>query len=83
MAKSLNYFAKAGIGEFLCESGSLNVGDRILIIGPSTGVIEQDIQELRVNLNPTPETHAGEKFSMPVNRKVRRADKLYKLIPGK
>ncbi len=82
VAKSLNYFAKAGIGEFLCESGSLNVGDRILIIGPSTGVIEQDIQELRVDLNPTRATHAGEKFSMPVDRKVRRADKLYKLIPN-
>jgi putative protease len=82
VAKSLNYFAKAGIGEFLCESGSLNVGDRILIIGPSTGVIEQDIQELRVDLKPTPETHAGEKFSLPVERKVRRADKLYKLVPN-
>lgn len=82
VAKSLNYFAKAGIGEFLCESGSLRIGDRILIIGPSTGVIEQEIQEIRVDLNPTPETRAGEKFSMPVDRKVRRADKLYKLIPN-
>jgi hypothetical protein len=25
---------------------------------------------------------AGEKFSMPVDRKVRRADKLYKLVPN-
>jgi U32 family peptidase len=82
VAKSLNYFAKAGIGEFLCESGSLNVGDRILIIGPSTGVIEQEILELRVDLDPTRETHAGDKFSMPVDRKIRRADKLYKLIPN-
>lgn len=80
VAKSLNYFAKAGIGEFLCESGSLNVGDRILIIGPSTGVIEQEIKELRVDLDPAPAAHAGEKFSMPVDRKVRRADKLYKLV---
>lgn len=82
VARSLNYFAKAGIGEFLCESGSLNVGDKILIIGPSTGVIEQDVRELRVDLNPASETHAGEKFSMPVDRKVRRADKLYRLIPN-
>jgi putative protease len=81
-AKSLNYFAKAGVGEFLCESGSLNTGDRILIIGPATGVIEQEIQELRVDLIPTQTTSAGEKFSMPVDRKVRRADKLYKLIPN-
>jgi len=82
VAKSLNYFAKAGVGEFQCESGTLNIGDRILIIGPSTGVIEQEIQELRVDLNPTQTTRAGEKFSMPVDRRVRRADKLYKLIPN-
>jgi len=81
VAKSLNYFAKSGIGEFLCESGSIKIGDRILIIGPSTGVIEQEIKELRVDLNPAPAAHAGEKFSMPVDRKVRRADKLYKLVP--
>lgn len=80
VAKSLNYFAKAGVGEFLCESGSLNVGDRVLIIGPSTGVIEQEIKELRVDLEQTATAQAGEKFSTPVDRKVRRADKLYKLI---
>lgn len=80
VAKSLNYFAKAGVGEFLCESGSLNVGDRVLIIGPSTGVIEQEIKELRVDLEQTATAQAGEKFSTPVDRKVRRADKLYKMI---
>jgi len=82
VAKSLNYFAKAGIGEFICEAGTLNVGDRILIIGPSTGVLEQEIQEIRVDLNPANSASPGEKFSIPVDRRVRRSDKLYKLIPN-
>jgi U32 family peptidase len=82
VAKNLNYFAKAGVAEFLCEAGSVQNGDKILIIGPSTGVIEQEVTSLRVELNETAQVNAGEKFSMPVPRKVRRADKLYRLIPN-
>ncbi len=80
-AKNLNYFARAGVAEFLCEAGSIHTGDRILIMGPSTGVIEQEVTELRVDLQEIQTVNAGEKFSMPVARKVRRADKLYRLVP--
>jgi U32 family peptidase len=81
VAKNLNYFARAGVAEFLCEAGTLSRGDKILIIGPSTGVIEQEIRELRVDLKETQAAITGERFSIAVDRKVRRADKLYKLIP--
>jgi len=81
IAKNLNYFIRAGVAEFLCEAGTLNLGDKILIIGPSTGVIEQYVDELRVELKNTGIVKPGEKFSIPVSRKVRRADKLYRLSP--
>jgi putative protease len=79
VAKNLNYFAKAGVAEFLCEAGSLSAGDRILISGPSTGVIEMDTPVIRVDEAETQTTNAGQRFSIVVPRKVRRADKLYKL----
>jgi U32 family peptidase len=79
VAKNLNYFVKAGVAEFLCEAGTLNAGDKILIIGPFTGVIEQNVEEIRVDLMKVAATKAGERFSIPVPRKVRRADKMYKL----
>jgi putative protease len=80
VAKSLNYFARQGVAEFLCEAESLQAGDAILIIGPSTGVIEHTVEEIRVDLQTVNQALPGEKFSMPVPRKVRRADKLYKLV---
>jgi len=80
-AKCLNYFPRMGIAEFLCESGNLKTGDEIFITGPTTGVIEQRVNEMRVDYNPANEAKAGEKFSMPVERKTRRADKLYRLAP--
>jgi putative protease len=79
VAKNLNYFARAGVAEFLCETGGLNTGDRILITGPSTGVLEMDLPPVRVNEADATSVKAGERFSFAVPRKVRRSDKLYKL----
>lgn len=79
-AKNLNYYRKIHIADFLCEAGSLKVGDKVLIIGPTTGVIEHVIEEIRVDDKSIPEVSKGERFSIPIGRKVRRADKLYKVI---
>jgi putative protease len=79
VARTMNYFAKMGIAEFLCESESLKTGDQVVIIGPTTGVIECKATELRVDLQVAENVKPGERFSMPVPRKVRRADKLYRL----
>lgn len=81
-ARCMNYFPKIGIAEFLCESGMVKPGDEIFITGPTTGVIEQKIEELHVDFKPAPVANAGERFSIPVERKTRRADRLYKFIPA-
>jgi putative protease len=83
VAKSLNYFSRIGIADFLCEAGSLQVGDKVLIIGPTTGVVEYIVIEIRVDYKPVNETIAGDRFSMPVPRKIRKADKLYKMTTDK
>ena len=80
VAKGMNYFSDLGVAEFLVESGELSVGDRIIITGPTTGVIEMTIAEIRVNLLATKKTVKGERFSMPVPSRIRSADKLYKMV---
>jgi putative protease len=81
IAKVMNYYARIGVAEFLCEAGSLRTGDNILILGPTTGVVEHVVGEIRVDLVQVNEARAGDRFSMALPRKVRRADKLYKLAP--
>lgn len=83
IAKNLNYFHKLGVGEFLCEADSLMVGDEVIIIGPNTGVIETEIKQLYGDNGPIDRVIPGERFSIPLERKVRRADKLYKLFVNK
>ena len=69
--------------EFIMETQELSVGDQVLITGPTTGVIQLTVEEIRVDLKPVQTTKKGETFSMLVNEKVRRSDKLYKLIDVK
>jgi U32 family peptidase len=77
-AKCTNYFTKLSVAEFLCEADVLNVGDEVIIIGPTTGVVETSVGEIRVELKNVDQVKQGEVFSMPVPQIIRRADKLYK-----
>jgi putative protease len=78
VAKGMNYFSKLRVAEFLCEAGKLQVGDEIIITGPTTGVIKTKIHEIRVNFEKVNETVQGERFSIPLEKTIRRSDKLYK-----
>jgi U32 family peptidase len=80
VAKNLNFFHKLGVGEFLCEADSLRVGDEIIIVGPTTGVMQSDITEIHNDNGKTEEVKPGDKFAIKLPGKARRADRLYKLI---
>ncbi len=80
IAKAINYYHKIGVAEFLCETESVGLGDKILVIGPNTGVIESVINEIHSDNGPVSFIKPGEKFSIPLPKKVRRADKLYKIV---
>ena len=80
IGKGMNYFPNLQVAEFKMEAGQLHVGDKILITGPTTGVIETFVKEIRVDLKPVNVTKKGELFSIPLDQKIRKSDKLYKLV---
>ncbi|WP_066630282.1 peptidase U32 family protein [Labilibacter marinus] len=80
IGKGTNYFPKIGVAEFLMETQNLKVGDEILVTGPTTGVVKLVVPEIRVDLKSVEETVKGERFSIPIEEKIRRSDKLYKLV---
>ena len=65
--KITNWFAKLGVAEILVESASLRVGDRILIIGSTSGVVEYEVPEIRVDLKPVQEASKGTYCSIPLD----------------
>ncbi len=83
LGKGTNYFPKIGVAEFVLETKSLKVGDEILITGPTTGVVEMTVPEIRVDLQPVEEAQKGDRLSIPIKEKIRRSDKLYKWVSPK
>ena len=76
--KVTNWFDRIGVAEILVESGSLEPGDDVLITGPSTGVVEETVREVRLEYDPVPRASKGDLCSIPVSAgKVRRGDKVY------
>lgn len=80
IAKAQNFFTNIKVAEFLLESHDLSVGDEVIITGPTTGIIQTKIKEIRVNLKPVDKAVKGETFSIKVDDVVRRSDKMYKLV---
>lgn len=80
VGKGIKYFPKAKVGEFLLETHSLKKGDNILITGPTTGVIEASIDEIRVDEKNVDEVNKGEHFSIKIDEQIRASDKLYKIV---
>ncbi len=74
-----NYFNKSKVAHFFIESGSVNVGDEILITGPTTGVIQAKIESMIINEKPAEVANKGDDVTIAVNEKVRVNDKLYLL----
>lgn len=80
VGKAVKYFSKIGVAEFFIESNELNIGDKILITGTTTGVIEEVVDEIRFDLEPVNCAVKGQHISFRVPGKVRPNDKLYKLV---
>ena len=81
VAKGIRYFSNIGVAEFQMESGELEVGDEIVITGPTTGALILTVDEIRVDLKPVEKTVKGERFSIKVPEKVRPSDRMYRWLP--
>lgn len=80
VGKGIKYFSKLGVAEFLIEASTLHVGDRLVIIGPTTGAMYLDATEIHGDNGAVEVGEKGMYVSVPVPEKVRPSDKLYKLV---
>ncbi len=79
VGKVTNYFGKLNVAEVQIEAAELHKGDSIVVMGPTTGVVEDVVKEIRVDLEETEKANKGVLCSLPID-KVRRGDKLYKMV---
>ena len=80
VGKVMKYFSKLSVAEVAVEATTYDRGDRLLITGPTTGVMYLDATEIRYDLHPVDTAQQGWRVSIPVSGKVRPNDKLFKLV---
>jgi len=80
IGKCTNYFTNIHVAEFLLQTQNLKKGDEIMITGPTTGVVKTNVEEIRFDLEPVEEGLKGQIISVPVKERLRRSDKLYKIV---
>ncbi len=80
VGKVTNYFSKLGVVEIHIETGELTLGDEIMFLGPTTGVVDHKVEEIRVDLKPVSQAEKGALCSLATAELVRRNDKVYKWV---
>ena len=80
VANAEHYYVKAKIALFLVENHELNLGDKILIFGPTTGNQELILDKFLVNGLESPTAKVGDKVTFEVPFRIRLSDKLFKIV---
>ena len=80
VGKVMKYFSKLGVAEIAVEASEIEKEQKMLITGPTTGILKFDASEIRYDLKPVEKAEKGWRVSVPVPDKVRPNDKVYKLI---
>lgn len=80
VGKVIKYFSRLRVAEISVEASEISVGEKILITGTTTGIMNFRADEIRYELEPVEKAEKGWRVSIPVPRKVRPNDKIYKLI---
>lgn len=79
IGKVTNFFSKLQVAEIKMESHELAVDQPLMIIGPTTGVVEFPAGEIRVDETGVSAAYKGDVCSIPVPAVVRRGDKVFRM----
>ncbi len=77
IGKVLNYYKRTKIAYIKIETGNMNIKDKILITGPSTGVVNLNIEKIMLDDEIVDKAAKGEKITFPCNELVRNNDSVY------
>lgn len=81
LGKVTNYFKKIGVMELRLETDGVSVGERIVVLGPTSGVVEQEVVSICDDARQEVEkAEKGQLVAIPTSGRVRLNDKVYKIV---
>ena len=80
VGRGVKYFSRLGVAEFTVEATTFRLGDKLLVTGPTTGVMYLTATEIHDNDGrPVSEAPQGTRIAIPVTGKIRPSDKLFRI----
>ena len=80
IGKGVKYFSRLGVAEFTVEANTFRLGDKLLVTGPTTGVMYLTATEIHDNDgHPVEKAPQGQRVAIPVSGKIRPSDKLFRI----
>ena len=79
VGRGIKYFAKIGVAEFSVDAAEFSVGDKLLITGPTTGVIYVTPDEIHDDVQAVQTARQGTRVAIRVPATVRPSDKLFRI----
>ena len=80
IGKAEHYYPKPQVGLFIIENKELNLGDKIIIAGPTTGNQELVLDKMFVNGTEGTQAKTGDKVTFTIPFRVRLSDQLYLVL---
>ena len=80
VGKCTDWFSKIEVAEFSIEAAPISAGDKLMVTGATTGCITFNLDDPRVDLKTVETVPQGVRVSFKTPERVRRGDKLFKVI---
>ena len=77
IGKVVNYFTKQGVAEILIQADELNIGDELMIIGPTTGILKTEVKTIIKDDKETEKAVKDDDITIKLPDKVRKNDQVY------
>jgi len=77
IGKVLNYYKRSKAAYIKLETGKLKIDDEIIIIGPTSGVVNLKLEKILLEEEPIDRADKGDKITFPCTEIVRHNDLVY------
>ena len=80
LGKVSNFYNKINVAEFKVECSSIELGDKLAFVGPTTGYVEIVVSEIHTDDGLVEKAEKGTIVSIKVSNRIRENDKVYKIV---
>jgi len=81
-ATFLNYYPRINVGLLKINTGKLRIGDEILILGKTTGVVKEKVESMEIEHKKIQEGKKGDMIGILLPF-CRKGDELYRVVKNK